>query len=231
VPDKPDFWSIDFDKDWRETVYYDTQESCYLWEVGRFWSPNDVPHKGLHTNGLGLISHGYPCNIEVPYFQNNQFRQFTLCGMFYWFNWYGSIEMGLAYNGYAWECSPGSIKIRKNAETDKIEASVAVESIRGIRTTTTITHPNSVAPWQWHKVCLKFDGTGQGNSLELSVDDVSVKKTGRGLVGLTVPKKCNLRLGEVLEPFSGGYRIYSLRGALDTWSFVPKIVDDSHFNE
>jgi hypothetical protein len=226
--DKPDFWSIDFDKDWRETVYYDTSSWCHLWPVGQFWSPNDVTYKGLHTYGTGLVSYGFPCNVEVPYFQNNQFRQFTLCGMFYWFGWYGSIEMGLAYNGYAWECSPGSIKIRKIAGTDQIEASVTVESIRGNRTNTTITHPNSAAPYQWHKVCLKFDGDGK--SLQLSVDDISVRKTGRGLAGLTVAKKCNLRLGEVIDTSGGSYNVYSLRGAMDTWSFVPKLVDDSHFN-
>jgi hypothetical protein len=231
VPDQPDFWSIDFDKDWRETTYYNTEKSCHLYEVGKFWPPSDLTQTGLHTNGLGLVSHGFPCNIEVPYFQNNQFRQFTLCGMFKWFNGYGSIEMGLAFNGYKWECSPGSIRIHKTAGTDQIQASVTVESIPYNRTTTTILHPNSVDPEKWHKVCLRFDGSANGKSLELSVDDISVKKTGRGLLGLTVLKKCNLRLGEVLEETNGNYTAHSLYGIMDTWSFVPKIVDDSHFNE
>jgi pSer/pThr/pTyr-binding forkhead associated (FHA) protein len=140
VPDKPDFWCVDFDSDWREApVYYDTQQYCYQYQVGTFWDPNDVYHKGLSTSGNGLLTYGYPCNVEVPYFKNNQFRQLTLCGMFLWANWYGSIEMGLVYNGYAWECAPGSIRVNKNTN-DQIEASITTQ----FGGTTTIVHPNQV---------------------------------------------------------------------------------------
>jgi hypothetical protein len=38
------------------------------------------------------------------------------------------------------------------------------------------------------------------------------------LSGLTAAKKCNMRFGEVLEPFSGGYYIYSFYGLLDSVS-------------
>jgi hypothetical protein len=38
------------------------------------------------------------------------------------------------------------------------------------------------------------------------------------LSGLTAAKKCNMRFGEVLEPFTGGYYIYPFYGLLDSVS-------------
>jgi hypothetical protein len=177
----------------------------------------------MHTSGNGLLSYGYPCNVEVPYFQNNQFRQFTFCGMFMWFDWYGSIEMGLAYNGYAWECAPGSIRVQKTAH-NTISASVTTEYFG----TTAIENSLQVAPWRWHDFCLRFDGSAR--TLDLSVDGISAPRVkSKKLSGLTAAKKCNMRFGEVLEPFSGGYYIYSFIGLLDSFCFTPAIVPESHF--
>jgi len=146
--------------------------------------------------------------------------------MFLWANWYGSIEMGLAYNGYAWECAPGSIRVHKTT-ANTIKASVTTEY--GGTTDIETDYPiYTVAPWIWHKFCLRFDGSAR--TLDLSVDGYSAKrKTGRKLAGLTAAKKCNMRFGEVLEPFTGGYYIYPFYGLLDSFCFTPAIVHDSHF--
>jgi hypothetical protein len=94
---------LDFDGDGAEKgVYYNVESSCRI-----------IPGAGISgTSALQL--NGVSCNIEVPYFQRNEFRQFTFCG---WFNRYSSFgdncEEGLVYNGGSApsDCYPGSIII------------------------------------------------------------------------------------------------------------------------
>lgn len=102
---------MDFDKDGRERNYYNVDQSCKIVGVSEEYSPDDVYGTGLSIAGKGLLSDGSPCNIEIPFFQNNQFNQFTYCGMFIFYDITPADEMGLVFNGYVDDCYPGSIKI------------------------------------------------------------------------------------------------------------------------
>jgi hypothetical protein len=60
---------------------------------------------------------GAPCDVEIPFFQNNEFSAFTLCG---WFKPSASNighEQGLAFDGGkpGDDCHPGSIYITLGA--------------------------------------------------------------------------------------------------------------------
>lgn len=108
---------MDFDKDYRDKrAYYNVDPACHIVNVSEQYSPDDIHGSGLKIEKQALLSDGIPCNIEIPYFQNNEFDQFTFCGLFTFFNTTSADDMGLVFNGEADDCYPGSITIRLTSD-------------------------------------------------------------------------------------------------------------------
>lgn len=115
-PSRRNFFCVDFDLDYRDQrEYYDVDPLCRIVSVSEQYSPGDLYHTGLKTSGMALLSDGSPCHVEIPFFQNNQFTQFTLC---VFFNYFAppNTAMGLVVNGCPDDVNPGSIQILLTAQ-------------------------------------------------------------------------------------------------------------------
>jgi hypothetical protein len=206
--------------------------TCQIVNVTEQYSVDDTAHTGLSSSGKALLSNGLPCYVEIPYFQNNQFNQFTFCGFFTFFERYPTDDMGLIFNGWQDDCFPGSIKIILTQDR-KVKAGVVIENddLGLVGDIFEITHSLTVSPSYIHKVCFRYDGTKSQKSLEVVVDGQAEKQYfEHDNYGRTVRKKCNLRLGASMDNFLWwGWWPHGFAGFLDTWCFSPKIVDETFF--
>lgn len=211
---------VNFDGDAREHQKYETESSCAILPTGTTGLID-----GYRSQIKLLQSNGDPCHVEIPYFQNNQFRTFSLCGMFFYT---GTGIQGLVNNGWNDDCAPGSIQMY-------IDANGFV--VGRIRTEANqwFTRPSKVsaAPNKWYKTCMIFNGKGDQRTLTVTLDDgINGKQvatlTKKGLAGLTALEHCNLRLGEYLDI---NRTIYGFTGLLDSWCFSENLLRTTQCEE
>jgi len=179
---------LDFDNDGAERgVWYNQDATCLV-----------VHDAARSTNELQLP--GPPCNVEIPYFQNNEFSAFTLCG---WFRADASNlgnEQGLAYNGGAPgdDCHPGSIYI---ILTSGNRINGGIVTTVGPPGTYDLTVSTVIQAGRDYEVCLRYTGS----NLDLAVYDVATQistSTSVAASGVTLKNKCNMMIGSSFDDYA-----------------------------
>lgn len=186
---------IDFDNDGAERgIYYDQEGSCSIDP----WSWASAAKNSLHLPGG-------PCNIEVPYFKNNDFGEFKLCGHFKTVD--ASIDQGIAFSGGqpGDVCYPGPIEI-------SLTGGKLFGQIRTEDNDYPLNGP-AISDNTWYEVCLSYDGATVELLLDNNVVDSS-KASGR-----TKRTKCDLKFGSNFD--STGAQNFFL-GNLDDLCFWRK---------
>lgn len=170
---------LSFDNDGAERgIWYNQDSSASL---------NSWSHAGA---GRSLHLPGSPADVEVPYFQNNEFSQFKLCGWFETAN--PNADQGLAFNGGkpGDDCYPGSIEI--SLIGGQVFGEIKTDSASPFAAYS-LTNPLTIAAGTWYEACLTYNG----NTLELSVHEDGQKETtvSTKASGVTKRNKCNLMFG------------------------------------
>jgi len=209
VEDKPCAWDLDtkvftlnFDNNGGERgTWYNADATCSV-----------VLDNLRNTHELRMP--GAPCNIEMPYFQNNEFSAFTLCG---WFRADASNlgnEQGLAFDGGAPgdDCHPGSIYI---ILTSGNQINGGIVTTVGPAGSYDLTVSPVIEADRDYEVCLRYTGS----RLDLAVYDVATQVQTSTFVeasGVTVRNKCNMMFGSNFDDY--GVQHFFV-GLIDDWSF------------
>jgi hypothetical protein len=195
-------FTLNFDNNGGERgIWYNADASCSV-----------VPHGQADNKALQMP--GSPCNIEIPFFQNNEFPEFTLSGWFRAGGSSGGNEQGLVYNGGALgdDCHPGTIYIILTSG-DRINGGIVTgDAPAG---TYDLTVDTEIQKNKDYKVCLRYTGS----RLDLAVFDVENQISTTATVpatGRTLKNKCNMMFGSSFD--DSGVANYFV-GLIDDWSF------------
>jgi len=218
VPGIPCAWDLDtkvftlnFDNNGAERgIWYNADSSCSVVSDG------EADNKALQMPGS-------PCNIEIPFFQNNEFSEFTLCG---WFRANQSNlrnEQGLVYNGGAPgdDCHPGTIYITLTSASSGNRINGGIVTTVGPAGSYDLTVDKEIQANKDYKVCLRYTGS----RLDLAVFDVENKKSTAASMpasGTTLKNKCNMMFGSNFDD-SGVQHFFV--GLIDNWSFYRTAVE------
>jgi len=215
VPDIPCAWDLDskvftlnFDNNGAERgTWYNADSSCSV-----------VPNG--EANNKALQMPGSPCNIEIPFFQNNEFSEFTLCGWFRADESNLGNEQGLVYNGGAPgdDCHPGTIYIILTSGKQINGGIVTGDAPAG---SYDLTVDTEIKKNKDYEVCLRYTGL----RLDLAVYDVADQKstsTSTVASGTTLKNKCNMMFGSSFD-YSGVRHFFV--GLIDNWSFYRTAVN------
>jgi len=185
-------------------IWYNQDASCSV-VVDNSRAPPSPNHE-LHLSGN-------PCTVEIPYFQNNEFSEFKLCGWFKASNL--GREQGLAYygGGRLFDCYPASIYIKID-QFDHVVAGIETTNVP----TSFTTSVGTVVAGTPYSVCLIYTGA----VLELQLTDMNtntVTHSSTSATGVTLKNKCNMMLGSSFD--SNAIQTF-FEGELDDWCFYRK---------
>jgi hypothetical protein len=188
----PRVFTLDFDGQGSEQgIYYDVD-------------PSGVLSSNSHS-GVSLQLDGVQTDIEVPFFQNNEFSEFRFNGFFYRDPSGGAGDQGILFNGNSpasgdWPASIYVISTGPNTVTAGIITEVDHYSISST---------NAVAN-AWNEVTLRYDGV----TLSLAVNGESPIPTAAS--GTTLRTKSPLLFGKSFD--ANGVAHY-FKGNLDSLSW------------
>jgi hypothetical protein len=195
-------FTLNFDNNGAERgTWYNADSSCSV-----------VRDDNRNTNELQMS--GSPCNIEMPFFQNNEFPEFTLYGWFRADQSGHGQERGLVYNGGALgdDCHPGTIYITLTSG-DRINGGIVTgDAPAG---TFDVTVDKEILAGKDYEVCLIYTGS----RLDLAVyDPVNRRSTSTSVPakGRTLKNKCNMMFGSNFD--DSGVRHF-FEGRIDDLSF------------
>jgi len=196
----PRVFTLDFDGKGSENgIYYVVDDSAVL-------SSDSI-------SGVSLQLDGVSTNIEVPFFQNNEFSQFKFDGYFKRDAAGGEGEQGILFNGASPQvvCWPASIYVISTSPTSLKAGIVTGDGTFNIPSTAEISAD------EWIEVTLNYDGT----TLTLTVNG---HKDSIAATGTTLSTKCNLLFGESYD-VNGVEHFF--RGKLDSlsWYRVADVAD------
>jgi hypothetical protein len=188
----PRVFTLDFDGKGSEGgIYYVVDESGVL-------SSDSI-------SGVSLQFNGESTDIEVPFFQNNEFSEFKFDGYFKRDSAGGDGEQGILFNGASpqVDCWPGSIFVISSSPTSLRAGIVTDAGSFEIGSTA------EIAADEWTRVTLSYNGT----LLSLTVNG---RKDSTPASGTTLRTKCNLYFGKSYD-VSGVEHFFS--GKLDDLSW------------
>jgi hypothetical protein len=193
-------FTLDFDTlSLRNGIYFDVDPAVELVEIGSRHLPK--------FNGVSA-------NIEVPFFQNNEFREFTFTVKFYRDSAGSTGEQGILYNGgkgtqYTEDFYPASIYVL-SLNPNQVKAGIRAVGENNVVNTFNIISSAVVSTNQWVEVIFRYNGT----SLDLWVNGVYDTTPASGV---TERLKDDLKFGQSYDFVSQAP--YFFQGILDspTW--------------
>lgn len=199
-------FTLDFDNKGSENgIYYNSAGSNLLSSI------NFSPQYSLQLNGISG-------DLEVPFFQNNEFREFTFIGHFYRFSGYSSGEEGILYNGgkpvaEVPEFRPPSIYVLSTSPT---QLKVGIRNDKN--EVFEFTSSTVVAEDQWVSLILRYNG----KKLELWVNSYDNYES-IDASGVTDRLKDDLKFGLSYDAATG--YPYRFKGLLDDLSWYRVAID------
>lgn len=160
------------------------------------------------TSNHVLVLNGNGCDLEIPYFQKNEFSEFTFCGEF---KRDVSGRAGLVFDGGMQpgdDCLP-SIFIILGSDNR-----VFGGFHNSYHDTFSVTHPLVTDAGTWYRVCLRYSGSYV--DLYLAEQNSAGTSVSTAANGNTRMNRCNMVIGA--EVWTSGESYY-FRGQMDNWCF------------